>query len=335
MHPVPSTTSMFKRTFCLWLVSSQDGKVRKLKFTMRSVLWGLLFVAISVGALTAVLGDYGRAQMLRAKHFVSLQITKQERDKLSSENQELKAALGEVESEKNTSLIYKKKIDSKINELQRVLDSALALSGVTGNESKKVSRAPSEDGLGGFESECVTEDCDTEIKDYKASLDPVPFESEYSEIILDRLTHIVDLLDRFPLGSPITGKITSGFGVRKSPFTRKPAFHKGIDFDLNTGDPIFSTGSGKVIEVDRDGTYGLYVDVQHTPHIVTRYAHLSKIKVKVGQKVSRGTVLGGGGSTGRSTGPHLHYEIRINGKPRNPSAFLRLAERLKAAAISA
>jgi murein DD-endopeptidase MepM/ murein hydrolase activator NlpD len=326
---------MFNRTFCLWLVSSQDGKVRKLKFTMRSVLWGLLCLAIGVGALTAVLGDYGRAQMLRAKHFISLQITKQERDKLSSENQELKVALGEIQSEIDTSLVYKKKIDSKINQLHRVLDSALALSGVTGAESKRVTRALGEDGLGGFESECVSEDCDTEIKDYKDSLDPVSFQSEYSEKILDRLTHIVDLLDRFPLGSPIAGKITSGFGVRGSPFTGKLAFHKGIDIELDTGDPIFCTGSGEVIEVDRDVTYGLYVDVQHTPQIVTRYAHLSKIKVKVGQKVSRGTVLGAGGSTGRSTGPHLHYEIRINGKPRNPSAFLRLAERLKATVISA
>lgn len=331
MHPVPSSTSMFKRTFCLWLVSSQDGKVRKLKFTMRSVLWGLLFITIFVGALTAILGDYGRAQMLRAKHFVSLQVTKQERDRLNSENQELKVALGEIESEKNTSLIYKKKIDRKLDELQKVLDGALALSGVTGNESKKVSRVPSADSVGGFETECKSDDCGTEVSDFKASIDPVAFEVEYSEKVLDRVTELVNLLERFPLGSPITGKITSGFGVRKSPFTRKPAFHKGIDFDLNTGDPIFATGSGKVIEVDRDGTYGLYVDVKHTPHVVTRYAHLSKIKVKVNQNVSRGTILGNGGSTGRSTGPHLHYEIRINGKPRNPAAFLRLAERLRAA----
>jgi len=302
---------------------------------MRSVLWGLLFVTIFVGALTAVLGDYGRAQMLRAKHFVSLQVARQERDRLTSENEELKDALGEIESEKNTSLIYKKKIDKKLDELQQVLDGALALSGVTGNESKKVSRAPSDDSVGGFESECNTDDCDSEVEDYRASLDPISFEAEYSEKVLDRITHLVELLDRFPLGSPITGKVTSGFGVRRSPFTRKPAFHKGIDFDLNTGDPIFATGSGKVIEVDRDGTYGLYVDVKHTPHVVTRYAHLSKIKVKVGQSVSRGTILGSGGSTGRSTGPHLHYEIRINGKPRNPAAFLRLAERLKSAAMAA
>lgn len=334
MHPVTSTTSMFKRTFCLWLVSSQDGKVRKLKFTMRSVLLGLFFLTCFVGALTAVLGDYGRAQMLRAKHFVSLQVAKHERDRLSSENEELKVALGEVESEKNTSLVYKKKIDKKLDELQRVLDGALALSGVTGNESRKVSRAPSDNSVGGFESECKT-DCDTEVDEFRASLDPVSFDVEYSEKVLDRLTDIVELLDRFPLGSPSRGKITSGFGVRTSPFTKKLAFHKGIDIDLNTGDPILATGAGKVIEVDRDSTYGLYVDIKHTPHVVTRYAHLSKIRVKVGQSVSRGTVLGNGGSTGRSTGPHLHYEIRINGKPRNPSAFLRLAERLKAASLIA
>ncbi|MDR1008645.1 MAG: M23 family metallopeptidase [Rickettsiales bacterium] len=128
-----------------------------------------------------------------------------------------------------------------------------------------------------------------------------------------------------PLGVPVKGdmRITSSFGVRDDPFFATPAMHTGIDFAGKTGTPLYSTSKGKVTQVGNRGDYGLAVEVYHGLGFSTLYAHLSKISVAKGDMVEEGTKVGLAGSTGRSTAAHLHYELRHNGRPLNPYAFIK------------
>lgn len=131
-------------------------------------------------------------------------------------------------------------------------------------------------------------------------------------------------LNRLPLGTPTeTGHVTSGFGARSDPFTHGSAMHHGLDISAPKGTPIYATAPGTVTHAGRDGPYGYLVEIDHGLGIKTRYAHLSKILVKVGDMVSYRDKIALMGSTGRSTGPHLHYEVVFNGVPQNPAKFLK------------
>jgi murein DD-endopeptidase MepM/ murein hydrolase activator NlpD len=144
---------------------------------------------------------------------------------------------------------------------------------------------------------------------------------------VDRLTRT---LSAVPVRKPIMGEIdlSSNFGVRSDPFLGRPAMHTGLDFRSSTGDPVRATATGTVESAGWNGGYGKMVEIDHGNGFSTRYGHLSEIEVKVGQTVRIGQVIGRVGSTGRSTGPHLHYETRIDGDAVDPQKFLRAGLRL-------
>ncbi|MCB1428107.1 MAG: M23 family metallopeptidase [Nitratireductor sp.] len=137
-------------------------------------------------------------------------------------------------------------------------------------------------------------------------------------------------LSVLPIGNPAPGKdISSPFGSRVDPFFGRAAMHSGTDFRAPTGTPARATADGTVIDAGRNGGYGNMVEIDHGGGLTTRYAHLSAIKVKTGQKVKRGEVVGLVGSTGRSTGPHLHYEVRKGGQAIDPARFLLAGRQIK------
>jgi murein DD-endopeptidase MepM/ murein hydrolase activator NlpD len=146
---------------------------------------------------------------------------------------------------------------------------------------------------------------------------------------VDRLNRTLALV---PYRKPVIGEVefTSGFGVRSDPFLGRPAMHTGLDFRASSGDPVRATANGKVASSGWAGGYGRMVEVDHGNGLSTRYGHLSEINVKVGDTVKIGQVIGAVGSTGRSTGPHLHYETRIDGEAVDPQKFLRAGVRLSA-----
>lgn len=125
-----------------------------------------------------------------------------------------------------------------------------------------------------------------------------------------------------PQGWPTKGWLTSYFGMRKSPYTGRPKKHEGLDIAANTGTPVYSTADGVVARVETSSGYGKTVIVDHGYGYRTLYAHNSKFLVKRGQKVSRGDKIAEVGNTGRSTGPHVHYEILLNGVPVDPRKTL-------------
>ncbi|HEX9807615.1 MAG TPA: M23 family metallopeptidase [Alteraurantiacibacter sp.] len=119
--------------------------------------------------------------------------------------------------------------------------------------------------------------------------------------------------------------ISSGFGYRRDPFTGIAAMHPGLDFRGSTGEPILAAANGKVSFVGRKTGYGKVVEISHGNGLMTRYAHMSAFRAQVGQRVTAGDVIGAIGSTGRSTGPHLHFEVRVNNRAVNPRPFLETA----------
>lgn len=134
-------------------------------------------------------------------------------------------------------------------------------------------------------------------------------------------------IQRTPFALPVRGApMNSGFGYRRDPITGGRRLHAGQDFGGRQGTPITATADGVVIEAGRQSGYGNMVVIRHDFGFETRYAHLSSIAVREGQRVSRGDRVGGMGSTGRSTGVHLHYEIRVNGTPINPMTYMRAAQ---------
>jgi len=130
------------------------------------------------------------------------------------------------------------------------------------------------------------------------------------------------LLSSTPSIWPAKGWVTSSFGYRRSPFTGLRELHAGLDIATRIGSPVVTPANGVIIRAGRDNSYGNMIEVDHGYGVVTRYGHNSKNLVKVGDKVKRGEVISLVGSTGQSTGPHLHYEVMLNGVPVNPLRYI-------------
>jgi murein DD-endopeptidase MepM/ murein hydrolase activator NlpD len=174
---------------------------------------------------------------------------------------------------------------------------------------------------------------------------PIAFKLTPQKSLVDELDHVIgntsslqqsikslenswreqyEWLSQLPTGSPIQNQLglSSNFGTRLDPFTNLLAQHPGIDFSAPSGTPIIASGNGTVTSLGYDAAYGNYLMISHSDGFVSKYAHARKIHVRQGQAVKRGQIIAEVGSTGRSTGPHLHYEITHNGKHVNPMQFL-------------
>ncbi len=157
-------------------------------------------------------------------------------------------------------------------------------------------------------------------------LDQLSTRAKLEEIKQQEIIHAIqdqnDLLSSTPSIWPTQGWVSSDFGYRNSPFTGQREFHSGIDISAPTGTPIYAPADGTVTFSGRDGAYGLTLVLNHGRGITTRYAHMHRYLVEKNQKVSRGQLIGYVGNTGRSTGPHLHYEVRLNNMPANPLNYI-------------
>jgi murein DD-endopeptidase MepM/ murein hydrolase activator NlpD len=150
------------------------------------------------------------------------------------------------------------------------------------------------------------------------------------KLVRGQVERLTRTLATVPIRKPMTGELewTSGFGMRQDPFVRGPAMHTGLDIRADTGEPARATAAGTVTIAGWNGGYGKMVEVDHGNGFATRYGHLSAIDVEVGQSVRIGQIVGRVGTTGRSTGPHLHYETRVDGDAVDPQKFLRAGVRL-------
>ncbi|RIL09101.1 MAG: hypothetical protein DCC75_07385 [Proteobacteria bacterium] len=357
-----------KKEICLWVVQSHDGKVRKVRLSLRALVAGFCAAVIIGSTFLYIASDYARIQVLRAKSYLHLRLVSAERDDLVSSKEQLESQVEVLQSANSKAAHYEKQVKDRLAELASVIGATKALNSLE-NPVADSRKAPGkglhnlegdsmDDGIGGAEIDCSgdtrSEACaalfsDTSFVDFspglelrktkdskRARIEPslLSLVKPRAEVANDRLD-LIEVLDRYidllkivPLGLPAPGHINSGFGYRYSPFRRGITMHEGVDFSLSHGSLITSTGDGLVRRVARNSTYGLVVDVAHSERILTRYAHLSKALVTDGEKICRGEVLGLAGSTGRSTGPHLHYEVIIDGKAINPIQFIDLTDQL-------
>lgn len=138
----------------------------------------------------------------------------------------------------------------------------------------------------------------------------------------DFLREQKSLLACTPSIRPADGWFSSGFGYRISPFTNKREFHKGLDIATRIGTPVIAPADGLVVFAGKEGNYGKMLTINHSYNIKTRYGHLHRFRVKKGQHVKRGQVIGEVGNSGRCTGPHLHYEVLLSGVPVNPLRYI-------------
>jgi murein DD-endopeptidase MepM/ murein hydrolase activator NlpD len=155
-----------------------------------------------------------------------------------------------------------------------------------------------------------------------ASANKASYDLFYLQFLEERADYLLTSIRGIPLGYPVYGKITSHIGWRKNPFGGGYEFHSGIDITAPYGSKVRATADGVVVLAGWYGDYGKTVIIRHPSGYLTLYAHLSQIDVKEGQRVKAGDVVGRVGSTGRSTGPHLHYEVIKDNKPIDPSKFL-------------
>lgn len=201
-------------------------------------------------------------------------------------------------------------MDNRIRSLVKANDSLRKNSsrGVGGAETPEVSAANRLDKLLDLKFDRMKKDLLVDVND------------------LDVLGETLDsrrlLLESVPGGWPVRGILSSVFGVRISPFTQTPVFHHGLDIVAQTGTPVLASASGVVVKSGYEAQYGNVVVVDHGAGYRSVYAHMSSSSVEEGAFVNRGEEVGKVGSTGRSTGPHLHYEVRVNGLPVNPARFL-------------
>lgn len=186
--------------------------------------------------------------------------------------------------------------------------------------------APKSDSMAGIGGPAREDDLGREFNNIQQRIDEVrrqiDLRRESQEEIQGILNDQRSLLAAKPSGWPTKGWLTSGFGVRNDPFNGKRKMHEGLDIAARTGTPVHATADGIVSSVRTEPGYGKVVTIDHGYGYRTVYGHNSKYNVKVGQRVRRGDQIASVGNTGRSTGSHVHYEIRLNGVPVNPRKYL-------------
>ncbi|MDO5625669.1 MAG: M23 family metallopeptidase [Pseudomonadota bacterium] len=286
-----------------------SGRTRSLEVdsrllaSLRPLLLGLGTTSVVLGAGLAALAVQHLAT--RSDAHAARQASQSEIDTLRREVTDLKNF---TSAEINTKLAALKKSEQMIGDLQNYLQSR-------GVNVKPVSAEPPK----GQPNPAAGGPSGTTASAHVAR--PVPYTGSFAR----DAGNLLEVLQSIPLGLPHEGPLSSGFGNRANPFTgRGSESHGGLDFKGNTGDPIQSTASGTVTFAGWQGGYGNLVEVTHGHGYRTLYAHLSRIDVKKGQKISGGHVVGQLGSTGRSTGPHLHYEVQLRGERLSPEQFLSL-----------
>ncbi|MXN67069.1 peptidoglycan DD-metalloendopeptidase family protein [Stappia sp. GBMRC 2046] len=223
-------------------------------------------------------------------------------------------------------------ITSSLDRMSDETYSALDIIAVSADrDSRKIERAASDLGIDLASSAEEEKDDGTGLGGPLVDIEDDEFVQRITraETALSRLETLKTAAQGVPFRAPIEGaKVTSSFGPRLDPFIRRMAMHTGIDFRASSGTTVKAPASGRVTYAGRNGGYGLMVEIEHPSGIVSRFAHLRRILVKKGDELDVNQALGLVGSTGRSTGPHLHYELRFGGKAINPRKYLNAGYRI-------
>jgi murein DD-endopeptidase MepM/ murein hydrolase activator NlpD len=287
---------MHKRYSTIIFVPHARAKFRKLKVSHR-----LLFSIVSLVTSSLCLSTFFSVQ-----YFTSLSQT-HELSQLRSENRELQSANEQ----------FGRSVESLRNQLRTVEDRTRKLAIIAGITTLDES---SKGGSGGARAE------ELNPSPFRDDIDKMSFRSHSLNkdlnVLEQKFVAQSRMLSSTPSIAPARGILTDGFGGRSDPFTREPGQHNAIDISSAVGQPVRAPADGIVVKAEWANGYGNVIYISHGYGYSTRYGHLHGFAVKAGARVKRGDVIGYVGSTGRSTGPHLHYEVRVNNSPVNPLEYI-------------
>ena len=308
-----------KRYYILFVATDEDGRCRKISLPVQYA-YGFVAAAL-VGAFTIVglAGSYTR-MLLKTESFNQI---RQERETLRNKYQQMAAVAHER--------------DIQVASLGALASEVTALYGLKQNKLAVDKHASSVEAAAATPTPAtLAVSNDVNQQQVKLSLDQ--FYNLRNQALSGRVSRALEggltpginssLADWTQIADapslwPVEGPITSSFGEREDPFNGEGAFHAGVDISAPDGTPVRATGDGLVTGLDMGSGYGKQIVVDHGHNVMTVYGHLLSIAVAPGQQVSCGQIIGYVGHTGRSTGPHLHYEVRINRVPVNPHKYLR------------
>jgi murein DD-endopeptidase MepM/ murein hydrolase activator NlpD len=224
-------------------------------------------------------------------------------------------------------------MQAKLIKLEAMSERVSGLAGVKPEELEQAKPATAAGGGKGGPFVPVTSPSLEQLKGWVGALDEqTDADADVYTMIESRLLESRLQSMMVPNSKPVDGPIGSGFGFRADPFSGRPALHTGLDFPADVGTPILAAAGGVVRTSEVHPQYGNMVEIDHGRGLITRYAHSSKVLVHAGDIVKRGQAVALVGNTGRSTGPHLHFEVLLDGVPQNPAKFLTLADASKALA---
>jgi len=288
---------MNKRYSTIIFVPHARAKFRKLKVSHRTLL----------SVVTLVTSSLCLSTFFSVQYFTSLSQT-HELTKLKRENHDLQDANEQ----------FSKSVETLRTQLHTVEEKTRKLAIIAGVTTLDES---AQGGVGGIRQ---TEDPVTSR--YRDEVDQMNFRSRRiaSDLSLleEKFVEKSQMLASTPSIVPVRGILTDGFGGRSDPFTGEKGNHGAVDISSAAGQPVRAPADGIIVKADWANGYGNVVYISHGYGLSTRYGHLAKFNARPGQKVKRGEVIGFVGSTGRSTGPHLHYEVRMNGNPVNPLEYI-------------
>jgi murein DD-endopeptidase MepM/ murein hydrolase activator NlpD len=304
------------RSSRLWVVEPKKGKVRKLPITLPGLIfWGCLLI-VSGSYILNLFSASGYSP----KVLVNSIITARSASEYDKKSDQLQALVARLQQEKDQANRLNMRLASKLENLEGAIGSVASEIIVDDSDSSQKNRKDKS-----HESDSKIKNNLSNSKFYK----PISLGLDQRVTIkkVDRIIgQLRQLPSRFPVENP---QINSRFGHRHSPHGIGSSFHRGIDLSLKHSDKVLSSGNGVVSKVGYMRGYGIYVDITHGKDIVTRYAHLSSAQVREAQKVVAGQLIARGGSTGAATGRHLHFEVIVKGRARDPMLFLNLPQKLQ------
>lgn len=303
----------------LLLVPSRGGVASlKLPVFVCYILLGCVFVA--GGWFCKFYSNYRSLAQIAQQQEQALQENEEEKQKLEHKSQrivELAKQTEEMQNQVEELSSLGEKIQNKALEKKLLPERELAKLGWKRGQTTSRSR--------GFRRP-PTEEEELDESSLKEHLDELSVALPQQEAELKQLLRQLDqylwLVERYPSQWPVHGRLTSSYGYRIHPLRFRRIFHEGIDLAVPRGTSVKAAASGKVIFAGNRSGYGRTIIISHGQGIQTLYAHNSRLHVKTGQWIEKGQVICASGNTGNSTGPHLHFEVRENGKPKNPLNYL-------------
>lgn len=305
-----------KKRFKIWFHSGDHSDIREFSMGRPMALFLFSLFLCAAGGISFLGFDYYRL--------------KQNAFDLLSQGQTIALQKDELKSQRSQIQIFAREIESLKTQVRSLADLENQVRLVA--DIKEKGNSSGLLGIGGIPDNDLQYDIPLEtrhttlIREMRQQVSQIKDEANKKTVdfkeLINKLEKKKNLLAATPSIKPVEGWITSGFGYRKSPFTGKKDFHAGIDISNRKGTNILATANGKISFAARKSHYGNLITIDHGYGKATRYGHLKKILVKRGQKVKRGDVIATLGNTGKSTGPHLHYEVLINGAPVNPLKYI-------------